>query len=197
MPRHLQSSRWRLAAALPHTISLPLPCFAQSDTGVHIDNASVLPQSPGAYKPITAKERGIWFVRSTVGIQSLTGGLFSAGLGTAAKSPHRIRPALGRIRRSGYGMRLTGISTGNAMEASSGRDLGEDPRYFRAAGQPFGSRVKNIVSLTFKAYRTDGNRHLAYARYGADLGNNFLSNTWRVSQRERLATCPFCAPPMA
>jgi hypothetical protein len=34
--------------------------------------------------------------------------------------------------------------------------------------------------LTFKAYRTDGDRHLAYARYAADVGNNFLSNTWRV-----------------
>lgn len=42
-------------------------------------------------------------------------------------------------------------------------------------------RAKNIVDLTFRSYRKDGERYPAYARYAADLGNNFLSNTWRVS----------------
>jgi hypothetical protein len=152
---------------------------AQSDTGIHIDPAKPLPQAPSAYKPITPKERGIWFVRSTIGLQSLTGGLFSAGLGTATDSPHEYGPHWDGFAQR-YGMRLTGISVGNAMEAGLGAIWGEDPRYFRAAGQPFGQRVKNVVSLTFKAYRTDGDRHLAYARYAADVGNNFLSNTWRV-----------------
>jgi hypothetical protein len=46
--------------------------------------------------------------------------------------------------------------------------------------QPFGARVKNIVDMTFRAYHPDGERHLAYARYVAEFGNNFLSNTWRA-----------------
>jgi hypothetical protein len=46
--------------------------------------------------------------------------------------------------------------------------------------QPFGARAKNIVDLTFRAYHPDGERHLAYARYVAIFGNNFLSNTWRA-----------------
>jgi hypothetical protein len=120
-----------------------------------------------------------WFVRATVGPQSLTGGLFSAGLGTAMNSPHEYGPHWGGFGDR-YGMRLTGISTGNAMEAGLGAVWGEDPRYFRTTGQPFGRRVKNIVDLTFRSYRRDGERHLAYARYAADFGNNFLSNTWRV-----------------
>jgi hypothetical protein len=77
-------------------------------------------------------------------------------------------------------MRLTGISTGNAIEASLGAAWREDPRYFTAVSSPFGSRVKNVVDLTFRAYGSDSQRHLAYARYTGTLGNNFLSNRWRA-----------------
>jgi len=76
-------------------------------------------------------------------------------------------------------MRLTGISTGNAMEASLGAIWGEDPRYLRAADKPFGSRIRNVVKMTFLAYRADGHLAPAYARYIAIPGNNFLSNAWR------------------
>ena len=78
-----------------------------------------------------------------------------------------------------YGMRLTGVSTGNAIEATLGAAWGEDPRYFHTVHAPFKERVKNVVDLTFRAYHPDGERHLAYARYVATFGNNFLSNTWR------------------
>ena len=78
-------------------------------------------------------------------------------------------------------MRLTGIVTGNVMEASIGTLWREDPRYFRVPDQPFKARVRNIVRLTFVARRADGNFAPAYARYIAVSGNNFpLSNTWRV-----------------
>jgi hypothetical protein len=76
-------------------------------------------------------------------------------------------------------MRLTGVSTGNAIEASLGAAWGEDPRYFHTIHAPFKERVKNIIDLTFRAYYPDGERHPAYARYVATAGNNFLSNTWR------------------
>ncbi len=77
-------------------------------------------------------------------------------------------------------MRLTGISTGNAIEATLGAAWGEDPRYFHTNHQPFGERVKNVIDLTFRAYHKDGQRYPAYARFVAEFGNNFLSNTWRV-----------------
>jgi hypothetical protein len=158
-------------------LALPLP--AQTDGSSRIAEAPALPQAPSSYRAITPKERVTWFVRSTVGLQSLTGGLFSAGLGTAIDSPDEYGPHWDGFAQR-YGMRLTGISVGNAMEASLGAVWGEDPRYFRTTHQPFGKRVKNIVDLTFRSYRTDGERYPAYARYAADLGNNFLSNTWRV-----------------
>jgi hypothetical protein len=77
-------------------------------------------------------------------------------------------------------MRLTGVSTGNAIEASLGMAWGEDPRYFRVPEKKFWQRVGNTVDLTFRARRSDGKYQLAYARFAGNAGNNFLSNTWRV-----------------
>jgi hypothetical protein len=139
----------------------------------------VVPKTPADYHPITAEDRLNWFTRETVGPRSLTSGLSSAGIGTALNSPHEYGPHWDGFAQR-YGMRLTGISTGNAIEATLGAAWGEDPRYFRTVHHPFGDRVKNVVDLTFRAYHPDGERHLAYARFVAEFGNNFLSNTWRV-----------------
>jgi hypothetical protein len=77
-------------------------------------------------------------------------------------------------------MRLTGIATSNVMEAGLGAIWGENPRYIRAAGAPFGNRIGHIVKMTFLAQNRDGKSRPAYARYIAIPGNNFLSNTWRA-----------------
>jgi hypothetical protein len=110
---------------------------------------------------------------------SLTGGLFSSAFGTAVNNPEEYGPHWEGFGKR-YGMRLTGVSTGNAMEASFGALWGEDPRYFRAKGQPFKSRVGHIIKGTFTAYNREGRTMPAYARYIAIPGNNFLSNTWRA-----------------
>lgn len=138
-----------------------------------------VPRTPAEYQPITAEGRLGWFVRSTVGPKSLVGGLFSAAIGTAADRPKEYGPGWSGFGQR-YGMRLTGVSTGNAIEATLGAAWGEDPRYFHTVHQPFGARVKNVLDLSFRAYRRDGERHPAYAFYAATFGNNFLSNTWRV-----------------
>lgn len=139
----------------------------------------VVPRNPSDYHRITAEGRLGWFVRGTVGPKSLTGGVFSAAIGTAANRPYEYG-----THWNGYadrfGMRLTGISTGNAIEATLGAAWSEDPRYFHTVHDAFGDRVKNVLDLTFRAYHADGERHLAYARFVAIFGNNFLSNTWRV-----------------
>jgi hypothetical protein len=77
-------------------------------------------------------------------------------------------------------MRLTGVSTGKAMEAGFGALWGEDPRYPRAEGRPFKSRVGNVIKMTFLARDSHGRSMPAYARYIAIPGSNFLSNTWRA-----------------
>ena len=66
------------------------------------------------------------------------------------------------------------------MEASLGAIWGEDPRYFPSPNWAFGARVKYVISSTFAAPGRDGRFRPAYARFAGDVGNNFLSNTWRA-----------------
>jgi hypothetical protein len=131
------------------------------------------------YQPITSRQRLRWFLTNTIGPPHLVGGLFTSAFGTAVDRPKEYGPGWAGFGDR-YGMRLTGISTGNAIEASAGALWGEDPRYFRVPDETFKRRILNAVQLTFKARRRDGRFAPAYARYIAVSGNNFLSNTWRV-----------------
>lgn len=135
--------------------------------------------SPVSHHPITNRQRLNWFVRSTVGPESSTAGLFTAGFGTGLDRPHEYGPHWDGYGKR-YGMRFTGIATGNAMEAAFGSLWGEDPRYFRATGQSVKGRIKNVIVMTFVARQADGTMAPAYARYIGTSGNNFLSNTWRA-----------------
>jgi hypothetical protein len=132
-----------------------------------------------AYHPITSRQRLRWFLSNTIGPPHLVGGLFTSAFGTAVDRPKEYGPGWAGFGDR-YGMRLTGIVTGNAIEASAGALWGEDPRYFRVPGEPFKRRISNAVQLTFVARRRNGHFAPAYARYMAISGNNFLSNTWRV-----------------
>jgi hypothetical protein len=153
---------------------------SQGDSGPAMyTHVPTVPATPSDYHGITADGRLRWFTRATIGPKSLAGGLFSAGIGTAGNWPHEYGTHWSGFGQR-YGMRLTGISTGNAIEAGMGAIWGEDPRYFRTVDQPFRARLQNAFDLTFRAYHQDGERHLAYARFLAIFGNNFLSNSWRV-----------------
>jgi hypothetical protein len=131
------------------------------------------------YRPASGTDRAKWFVVSTAGpLSLLAAGPISAGFGTAINRPKQYGPHWEGFGKR-YGMRLTGISTGNAIEASLGALWGEDPRYFPSPRRGFGTRVKYVIKTTFVAPRRDGMLHPAYARYIGNVGNNFLSNTWR------------------
>ena len=136
--------------------------------------------SPAAptYQAPSNEDRLKWFTFSTLGPPSLMGGVISAGWGTLRDTPVEYGPHWDGFAKR-YGMRLTGVSTGNAMEAGLGALWGEDPRYPRAAGQPFKQRILNVVKMSVLANNRQGHLMPAYARYMATAGNNFLSNTWR------------------
>ena len=140
-----------------------------------------LPETPSPnYQPITGAKRFRWFVKSTVGPRSLLlSGPLSAAWGTAFNRPPEYGPHWDGFA-SRYGMRLTGVSTGNAIEAALGAIWREDPRYFRSPDHAFKMRVKYVIVASFTAPGPDGHFRPAYARYAGNIGNNFLSNTWRV-----------------
>jgi hypothetical protein len=163
--------RLQLAAAF-----VVLRIFAVGQT-LNSPSPNPLPSVP--YQPITGRQRFTWFVRSTIGPETLAAGLFSAGISTARDNPEEYGPHWEGFAKR-YGMRLTGVSTGNAMEAGLGAFWGEDPRYFRDADASFRDRLRRVVVMTFVAHNRKGNRMPAYARYISTPGNNFLSNTWRA-----------------
>src|SRR3984893_11655208 len=123
-------------------------------------------------QPITAKQRTEWFARSTVGPESMAGGVISAGWGTLFNKPREYGAHWDSFGKR-YGMRLTGVSVSNAMEAGLGALWGEDPRYLRSGGKSFGGRVGHVVKLTFVSKNRHGRLKPAYARYTAITGNNF------------------------
>src|ERR1700688_3913563 len=90
-------------------------------------SAVAFAQTPEADEPISGMERLQWFARNTIGPASLLGGTISAGFGTLTNQPHEYGTHWDGFGAR-YGMRLTGIVTGNAMEAGLGAIWGEDPR---------------------------------------------------------------------
>ncbi|GAC1621460.1 MAG: hypothetical protein NVS9B13_13040 [Candidatus Acidiferrum sp.] len=131
-----------------------------------------------------------WYFLHTVGPQSLALGVVTAGYGTGLDNPVEYGPSWPGFGKR-YGMRLTGVATGNAMEVSFGSLWGEDPRYFRTSGQSVSKRIRHVVLMTFITRRRDGHFAPAYARYLATPGNNFLSNTWRADSEATVNSALF------
>jgi len=173
---------------------LGLPMFAQGSDAAHLASTKTDNEVPN-YAPITPAQRLHWFAYSTAGpVSLLLAGPVSAAWGTMLDRPKEYGPHWGGFADR-YGMRLTGVSTGNAIEAGVGALWGEDPRYFRSPKRGFGTRTKYVVTSTFLAPHRDGSWHPAYARYIGNVGNNFLSNTWRVpserSPGDAVVRCTF------
>lgn len=164
---------------MPGTLASAAGPASDSEASSSSNNAASS-SSSDARLPITGKQRIDWVVKGTIGPESLVGELFSAGTGTLFNRPESYG-----THWEGFGNRLAmaaiGNTVSNTMEAGLGAIWGEDPRYVRAdAGAPFGHRLGHAVKLTFLAENRDGGERLAYARFIAIPGSNFLSNTWRV-----------------
>ena len=116
------------------------------------------------YRPATAADRTHWFVESTVSPSRL----FIVGPINSAWGTLRDVPSEYGTHWDGFGkrngMRLTGVVTGNMIEAGLGAIWGEDPRYFRSSDHGFRSRMKYVVKTTFLAPDRSGRWRPAYAR---------------------------------
>lgn len=108
------------------------------------------------YGPPTVTDRVKWFALTTAGSLSLLAvGPLSSGWGTMLNKPKEYGPHWEGFAER-YGVRLTGLSTGNAMEAGLGALWGEDPRYFPSPTHGFGPRVKYVIRSSFVALHRDG-----------------------------------------
>ncbi len=168
--------------------------LASAASAQDVTNTNLLPDAASAskpvpnYQPISATERGRWFLSSTVGPTSLfLAGPLSAAIGTARNIPKEYGPNWDGFGKRN-GMRLTGIATGNLIEAGLGSLWGEDPRYFSSPTRGVWPRVKYVIRTTFLAPHQDGRWHPAYARFAGDIGNNFLSNTWRADSAAKTSS---------
>ena len=185
---------WPSNASLRHTVPalcfalLASACFAQEQDKPDAPSA---PQGPvqqnlkviasqAPYEPITGKQRVQWAASETFGPESLLTGTFTAAIGTGRDNPYEYGPHWDGLAKR-YGMRFTGVASSNTIEAGLGAIWGEDPRYVRNQNLPFKRRLGNVFLLSFTARNRQGKLMPAYARYIAIPGNNFLSNTWRVS----------------
>ena len=153
-----------------------LGCWAASAQTVARSNEEMAIRQPR----LSGGDRLNWFVQSTVGPASLAGGVVSGAFGTALSMPKEYGPHWEGFGKR-YGMRLTGISTGNAIEAGLGALWDENPRYVRLGHGSVLARIASSLKMTIAAQRSNKDELMpAYARYVAIVGNNFLSNTWRA-----------------
>lgn len=172
---------------------LLLPAYAQSTRAADPAAGSGLAtmRSPGAianYQPATGSDRVKWFALTTAGpLSLLAAGPISSAWSTMLDTPKEYGPHWEGFGQR-YGMRLTGLSTGNAMEAALGMLWGEDPRYFPSPTRGFGPRVKYVIRSSFVAPHRDGRWHPAYARFAGNVGSSFVSSTWRVPSENGLGS---------
>ena len=170
-----------MKAITPVLLCIASVTLASAQTGSAVSSnpaTATTTASQDSYEPIGTSGRFQWFAMSTVGPASLLGGTISSGWGTLYNSPREYGTHWTGFGER-YGMRLTGVSVSNAMEASLGAAWGEDPRYIRDAGAPFKNGIGHVMKMTFLAQNREGRAMPAYARYMAITGSNFLSNAWR------------------
>jgi hypothetical protein len=151
-------------------------------------SSTAAPQN-SKYEAISSTERFAWFTNSTVGPKSLAAGVVSAAWGTALNNPEEYGPHWKGFAKR-YGIRLTGVATGNAIEAGLGAVWGEDPRYVRSMDNRPVPRLRHAAAMVLTARRADGHLAPAFARYSGIVGNNFISNTWRVSSESSVSAAP-------
>jgi len=128
--------------------------------------------------PFTNRDRFRWVVLSTIGPKNLAAGVFVAGINTWRGEPEGYSTHWDGFGQR-YGARLAAGGTSHVIEAGFGSLWGEDPRYFRAAGQPLRTRLGHVVKMAFVTHNRNGDPQPAYARYIAVPAGILASNSWQ------------------
>ncbi len=136
---------------------------------------NIVPSPPSAFTP---QNRFHWVILTTVGPKNLAAGVFIAGINTWRDQPENYSTHWDGFGRR-YLDRLAAGGTSHVFEAGFGSLWGEDPRYFRATGQPLRTRLGHVVKMAFVTHNRSGDPQLAYARYIAIPAAILVYNTWQ------------------
>lgn len=128
--------------------------------------------------PLSAEQRGLWFVHQSYGIESWVAGAFSTSMRQVRNSPEEWGKGWDGYGRR-FGTRMASNSIGNLTEAALGSLWGEDPRYPKIGVGPFGMRFKHVLKMVVLAQNQDGQYMPAYARYAGTLVAGQATNLWR------------------
>ena len=126
----------------------------------------------------TNRDRFRWVVLTTIGPKNLAAGVVVAGINTWRDQPEDYSTHWDGFAHR-YFNRLAAGGTSHVIEAGFGSLWGEDPRYFRATGQPLRTRLGHVVKMAFITHNRSGDPQPAYARYIAVPGGILISNTWQ------------------
>lgn len=160
------------------TLTMAAISVAQSDDVVAINPPSVSNVVPSPPPAFTGHDRFRWVVLTTVGPKNLAAGVFVAGINTWSDQPENYSTHWNGFAHR-YLNRLAAGGTSHVFEAGFGSLWGEDPRYFRAAGQPLRTRLGHVVKMAFVTHNRNGDPQLAYARYLAIPAGILVSNSWQ------------------
>jgi len=129
------------------------------------------------FTPMDAHDKLIYQIKRTIGPVALLGDAAYAGILQEADTPTEWGQG-----GSGYGKRFgsTAACSGIHSALAFGLDtsLHEDPRYFRAGGGGFGSRMFHSVRGTFLTRTDHGGETLSFWRLGSAYGAAYISNQW-------------------
>ena len=103
----------------------------------------------------TASDRFRWVVLTTIGPKNLAAGVVVSGINTWRDQPEDYSTHWDGFAHR-YVNRLAAGGTSHVFEAGFGSLWGEDPRYFRAAGQPLRTRFGHVVKSAFVTHNRNG-----------------------------------------
>ncbi len=129
------------------------------------------------YQPITGEERGVWVAQGSIGVRSLSVGVFTSTFTTAVNDPEEWRRSW-----SGFGKRYANreatITMSNSVEAGLGSLWGEDPRYGRLGRGRARSRIAHALKSEVMARRRDGRLRPSWGRYSGIVTSHLVTRSW-------------------
>lgn len=163
----------------------PFSAFPQASSTNHVQNPPAnqppgrLPRvAPQQRTPMTGKEKGVYYLKTTYGPGSLAYTAFGAGIKQAQGSVYEWGGGM-----EGYGRRYASSFGQKAISRSIRHGLGallhEDPRFLPSSRSGVWKRTLDATRQVFFAHKDGGGQRIAYSRFAGTFGAAYISRQWR------------------